>query len=83
MVDAWDQDSTKPNPYAEPVNCSVSVSLPAHFFILPMLLATTKRDIRPQLLKDEEAEASRGILPPHEISPSSFLHTGFELEEQQ
>jgi hypothetical protein len=48
-----------------------------------LLLATTERDIRLQLVKEEEAEASRGILPPHDVSPSSFLHAGLELEDQQ
>lgn len=48
-----------------------------------LLLATTERDIRLQLVKEEEAEASRGVLPPHDVSPSSFLHAGLELEDQQ
>ncbi|KIM87974.1 hypothetical protein PILCRDRAFT_3683 [Piloderma croceum F 1598] len=43
----------------------------------------TQRDIRLQLVKEEEADASRGILPLHKISPSTFLSTSLELEEQQ
>jgi hypothetical protein len=83
MVQDWERDKDKPNPYAEPVN---SKSL-AYLLYIPsshiLLLATTERDIRLQLLKEEEADASRGILPPHDISASSFLQTGLKLEEQQ
>lgn len=34
-----------------------------------------------QLAKEEEADASRGILPLHDITASSFLHTGLNIEE--
>jgi hypothetical protein len=45
--------------------------------------ATTQRDIRLQLAKDEDDDAAHGVLPPHKITPSAFLNTGLDLEEQQ
>lgn len=36
-----------------------------------------------QLTREEEADASRGILPLHKLSQSSFLAVGLDLEEQQ
>jgi hypothetical protein len=35
MVEEWEQDDTKPNPYAEPVNSTVSIflSLPSATYI--------------------------------------------------
>jgi hypothetical protein len=84
LVREWEQDNTKVNPYAEPVN---SMYFGFHQLRTPfdsrLPLATTERDIRLQMVKEEEAEASRGILPPHDISPSLFLHAGLELEQQQ
>ena len=84
LVREWKQDNTKVNSYAEPVN---STYFGFHqlrtSFDSRLPLATTERDIRLQMVKEEEAEASRGILPPHDMSPSSFLHARLELEQQQ
>jgi hypothetical protein len=62
----------------------VSNSFSFIYDISPAVLsATTEHDIHLLLLKEEEADASRGILLLHAISPSSFLQMGLELEEQQ
>lgn len=47
------------------------------------VVATTEREIRLQLAKEEEADASRGVLPPHKVTASSFLHAGLDIEEHQ
>lgn len=45
--------------------------------------ATTERQIRRELAEEEERDAARGVLPPHEVTPSAFLNAGLDLEEQQ
>ena len=39
--------------------------------------------VRLELAHEELESAKTGISPAHEISPSAFLQTGLELEEQQ
>jgi hypothetical protein len=46
-------------------------------------IATTERQIRRSLAEEEARDAARGVLPPHKVTPSSFLNTGLDLEEQQ
>ncbi|TBU21626.1 hypothetical protein BD311DRAFT_677927 [Dichomitus squalens] len=36
-----------------------------------------------ELAKEEEKEASQGLLPEHEVTPGVFLQVGLELEDQQ
>jgi hypothetical protein len=52
-----------------------------HPTALTINLGTTQCDIQLQLAKDDEADTARGILPPHNITPSTFLNTGLDLEE--
>ena len=47
------------------------------------LKGSTIADIKLELSREELDEAERGILPPHDISPNTFLIVGLELEEQQ
>jgi hypothetical protein len=53
------------------------------FFFLILILATTLQDVRLVLAKEEAAQAALGRLPRHKTSMSSFLMTGFELEDSQ
>ena len=41
------------------------------------------QDVRLVLAKEEAAQAALGKLGRHKTSPSSFLMTGFELEDRQ
>ncbi|TDL22048.1 hypothetical protein BD410DRAFT_815199 [Rickenella mellea] len=45
--------------------------------------ATTLADVRLALVNDEAVQAASGNLALHNVTPSSFLHTGLDLEEQQ
>lgn len=81
-VSAWDNDEEVPNPYEEPVN-GKSSSHSTYQLLLILFQATTERDIRLQLARDEEAEAARGITYPHKTTPSAFLNAGLDIEEQQ
>jgi hypothetical protein len=47
------------------------------------LIETTLQDVRLELAKEEAAQAALGKIPPHQISMSAFLLTGFELEDSQ
>ena len=47
------------------------------------MAATTLQDVRLLLAKEEAAQAALGTLPQHKTSLSSFLMTGFELEDRQ
>jgi hypothetical protein len=81
-VKHWEVDSNKPNPYEEPVN-SMFYIISLYYVHSQLTSATTERDIQLQLIQEEEADAARGILPPHKVSSSAFLSTGLDLEEQQ
>ena len=82
MVKAWEFDHSLPNPFEEPINseCPMFYSCSR---MLTFYLDTTERQIRRLLAEEEEADAARGVLPPHKVTPSSFLSTGLDLEEQQ
>lgn len=65
MVEAYEADSTQPNPY------EVAKS------------GLTEADIRLAFAKEEEEQAAKGIPAIHEVSPSTFIIAGLDLEEQQ
>jgi hypothetical protein len=44
---------------------------------------TTMANVNKELAEEELAEASRGEIQLHEVSRTTFLRVGFELEEQQ
>ena len=62
---------------------TVSLHIDFSLCLLTCFTATTERDIRLQLVREEEADAARGDLSPHQITPSIFLTTGLDLEEHQ
>ncbi len=43
----------------------------------------TIADVRREMLAEETAEVSRGVVPRHEVSASKYLVTGLHLEDQQ
>ena len=45
--------------------------------------ATTLNEIKLKLAKEDAAEASRGRASEHEVSPSTFVEIGLDLEDQQ
>jgi hypothetical protein len=46
-------------------------------------LASTSAQVCKQLIEEEVAAARLGDIAAHDISPSSFINTGLELEEYQ
>jgi hypothetical protein len=46
-------------------------------------LAITSAQVRKQLAEEEAAASSLGEIAVHDVSPSTFIHTGLELEEYQ
>ena len=46
-------------------------------------LAVTSAQVRKQLAEEEAAVADLGNIPIHDVSPSTFIHAGLELEEYQ
>ncbi|KAJ6478255.1 hypothetical protein C8R45DRAFT_1101644 [Mycena sanguinolenta] len=43
----------------------------------------TEAEVRLKLTEDEQVSAARGVPSLHDISPSAFIYTGLDLEEQQ
>jgi hypothetical protein len=84
MVDDWNSDHTKPNPYDEPQNSE----LIQHLFLAQLnidiyYLATCLQDVRLELAKEDAEAAKDGAVAPHATSLTEFLMKGLELEEQQ
>jgi hypothetical protein len=52
-------------------------------FLLNEILATTVQDVRLELVKEDTANAARGVISPHKTSLTTFLTVGMDLEEQQ
>ncbi|KAM6489975.1 hypothetical protein JOM56_014554 [Amanita muscaria] len=69
MVSDWEADPAAPNPYEEPVSDSIS--------------ERTLQDARLELSREEAAErVGSDAPPPHKISLTGFLTTGFDLEDR-
>jgi hypothetical protein len=43
----------------------------------------TEAEVRLKFAQEEEEEAKNGVPALHEVTPSSFITAGLELEEQQ
>lgn len=43
----------------------------------------TEAALRLQLTEEEEANAAQGVPALHDVSPSSFIYAGLNIEEQQ
>lgn len=65
MVEAYEDDATKPNPYELPKS------------------GATEADVRLNFAKLEAEQVARGIPTIHDVSPSTFIMAGLDLEEQQ
>jgi hypothetical protein len=52
-------------------------------YSLTRMSDSTAAQVTKELAQEEVDEAKRGDIQLHEITPASFLRTGFELEEQQ
>jgi hypothetical protein len=82
MVEAWDSDPQKPNPYEEVGKGSFSWLSICHLLLL-FVLASTMAQVRHELAEEELVKARQGVGPIHDVSPNKFLQAGLELEEQQ
>ncbi|KAJ6509612.1 hypothetical protein DFH09DRAFT_942560, partial [Mycena vulgaris] len=48
-----------------------------------ILVGLTEMEVRLQFTNEEAADAEKGVPALHEVTPSSFINVGLELEEQQ
>ncbi|KAI0039074.1 hypothetical protein FA95DRAFT_1504685 [Auriscalpium vulgare] len=69
MVNAYEEDRTRPNPYEEPETSK--------------LCPTSMADVRIELAGEEAEQAALGHISPHETTASVFLSTGMDLQDQQ
>lgn len=83
MVEDWEVDPNKPNPYEEPETCEYIESLDQVILFSCNLLALNLAEVRLELANEEAADAARGFDQGHNTTPSKFLVQGFELEDQQ
>jgi len=82
-IRAWVQDNTNPDPYREP-HCRAFFFKVASARIDNVCRSgTTLADVRLELANDEEQAARAGVLSAHEVSASSFVDAGLEIEDQQ
>ncbi|KAJ7473239.1 hypothetical protein FB451DRAFT_1035635 [Mycena latifolia] len=65
MVEDFEKDATKKNPYEVKV------------------VGLTEAQVRLHFSEEEAARVEEGVLPLHDVSPSSFIYAGLELEDQQ
>ena len=82
MIDAWETDHQKPNPYEDVGKGRLSL-LVLIYLALILVLASTMAQVRLELAEEELDKAKRGSAPNHDILPNVFLQLGLELEEQQ
>lgn len=82
-VEDWNEDHSKPNPYAEPKSGMSYRSPHKSHTNQALKLATTLQDVRLQLAREEAADAAQGNLPLHRTTLTSFLTLALDLEEQQ
>jgi hypothetical protein len=81
MVLAFELDNTKPNPF--------ELKVKGMMLFLGRRRRTnqfsglTEAQVRLQFSKEEDAEIARGVPSVHDVSPSSFVAAGLDLEEEQ
>ena len=86
MVEEWNSDPNKPDPYEEPMTGMVTLlqgDLAVDANECQILTGLTMAAVKLELAQQEAVEASHGQLPMHEVMPAVFLQVGLELEEQQ
>lgn len=49
----------------------------------PLFSASKVSEIRLRLIEEEAAEVERGQRSPHQVSASTFIRMGLDLEDQQ
>ena len=82
MVEDWEADPQKPNPYEEPEACG-SYLYNISITTLMSSVALNVAKVWLELAKEEAADAAQGIECGHDLTPSKFLIQGLELEEHQ
>jgi hypothetical protein len=83
LIREWHMSYSGTNPYDNESEGKTYVSQTANITDLLMItLGKTLTEYRMKLAEEEEKDAENGTEQPHDISASSFLHMGFELEEK-
>lgn len=82
MVQAWEQDWTKPNPFESKQRRKLNIKLVE--MLLTNVPGITENQVRLELAQDDASSIRNSSLVVHEHLPGSVLITqGLELEEQQ
>ena len=80
----WNKNhSIKPDPYEEPETRRFSTMFIRKSHILIVTIDTSMKAIRLRLALEDAQEIESGTTLAHEVTPSSFLYLGLELEELQ
>lgn len=85
MVKDWQEDQSKPCPYAPSVKCelaSIFLLVEAHANKL-YLAGITEAQVRLDLRNQELADIAAGRTTSHQTSATAFLVAGLHLEEAQ
>jgi len=88
MVEIWEADPTKPNPYEEPESGMIILWYYKASYVTDEETEITLQDVRLQLLKEEAVELREGskdmTLPHnHDMSLTGLITTGFDIEDRQ
>jgi hypothetical protein len=81
MIDAWNIDHSKPNPYEEVEEGSVFGLIRRIFYLLPK--AVNFKNLRKELAEEEMQELDQGEPMLHKVSAQAFIRQAFSLRDQQ
>lgn len=76
MIQDWDADHSKPDPYKEPESCQLSLS--KENFISNLTTAVNLAEVRDTMAQEESLE-----IFPHKVTAAVFIRTGLEIEDHQ
>jgi hypothetical protein len=84
QVEEWESDLTKPNPFKVKNDSAYTLLLPSSCSC-SILTGITQASVCLQLVKDEAklSVAESEVLLHPDVTPSIFISTGIDLEEQQ
>jgi hypothetical protein len=81
IIEAWDDDPTQPNPYADARSSKYSRDDGGWW--TNQSVGTTFADVRLALAAEDLQGIASGSLPPHQMSSGKFLQMGMDIEDQQ
>ena len=83
MVDDWQDDTSRPNPFEETALGMCSLLFKLMLSVADLFTETTQADVECKLLAEEQAQGADDVGLVHETTASKFLSIGLDLENQQ